>query len=106
MSTQSIGDELKPILKSHGGYLNHWVGGIFNITFQTLYDIQYLTIRFSGYMNTPKEPEFLSLVHGMEYLVHHPQKVIMYSRKNIFNLNERPLQCFFSKGSVDINKNQ
>ena len=48
-----IGEELKLIEKSHGGPLNHWVGGLMYITFQNFYDIQYLTMRLSGYINAP-----------------------------------------------------
>ena len=77
MNTHIIEEELKQIEKSHGGSLNHWVGGIIHITFQTKYDIQYLTMRLSGYMNSPKEPAFISLKHGMEYLIHHRHETIM-----------------------------
>ena len=42
-----------------------------HITVQTRYDIQYLTIRISGYMNALTEPTFLSLKNGMGYLMHH-----------------------------------
>ena len=46
-------------------------------TVQTHYDLQYLTMRLSGFMNAPTEPAFLALKHGMEYLMHHPQETIM-----------------------------
>ena len=65
MATPIIGSELKQMEKSHGRYLNQWVGGIMHITVQTCYDIQYLTMRHSGYMNAPTEPAFLALKHGM-----------------------------------------
>ena len=58
--------------------LNHWVGGLIHITVQTFYDIQYITIRLSVYMNDPIEPEFLAFGHGMEYLMHHPHETIIY----------------------------
>ena len=83
MATTIIGDKLKQVEKYHGVSLNHWVGGIMHITVQTLYDTQYLTMRWIGYKNNTKEPEFLDLRHGMEYLMNHPHKPIMYSRKNI-----------------------
>ena len=54
MDTPLIGVELKQIEKSYGGSLNHWVGGLMYITFQTQYGLHYLTMRLSGYMNTPK----------------------------------------------------
>ena len=78
--TPLIGEELKQIERSHGGSLNHWVGGLMHITFQTCYDFQYLTMRLSGYTNTPKEPTFLDLKHCMEYIIHHPHEPSMYSK--------------------------
>ena len=51
MDTPIIVEELKQIEKSHGGSLNHWVGGLIHITVQNCYDLKYLTIRLSGYMN-------------------------------------------------------
>ena len=78
IATSLIGEEPKQIDKSHGESLNHWFGGHIHITAQTSYDIQYLTMRLSGYMNAPTEPAFLSLKHGMEYLIHHPHEPIMY----------------------------
>ena len=53
MDTPFIGEELKQIEKSHGGSLNHWVGGIMHITVQTRYDLQYPTMSLSGYLNAP-----------------------------------------------------
>ena len=91
MATHIIEEELKQIEKSHGGSLNHWVGGIIHITFQTKYDIQYLTMRLSGYMNSPTEPAFIDLKHGMEYLMHHTHEPIMYSRKKIIELKRAPI---------------
>ena len=54
-----------------------------NITVKTLYALKCLTMRLSGYMNDPTEPEFIALRHIMEYLMHHPHEPIMYSRKKI-----------------------
>ena len=81
MAKPIIGSELKQIDKSHGGYLHYWNGGLMHTTVQTRYDIQYLTMRLSGYMNAPTEPAFISLKHGMEYLMYHPHEPIMYPRK-------------------------
>ena len=64
MATPLIGEELKNE-KSNGGSLNHYVGGIMHITFQTRYDPQYLTMRLGGYMNYPTELALLSLKNGM-----------------------------------------
>ena len=47
------------------------------ITAQTRYDLQYLTMILSAYMNAPTETDFLILKHGMEYLMHHPHEHIM-----------------------------
>ena len=65
MATPLIGEELKQLKNSHGLSLNNCVVGRMHITDQTCYDIQYLTMRLSGYINAPKEPLFLSLRHGM-----------------------------------------
>ena len=54
------------IEKSHGGSLNHWVGGLMHITLQTHFDLQYLTMLPSGYINAPTEPDFLALKHVVE----------------------------------------
>ena len=78
MAKTLIVEELKQIEKSHGVSLNHWVGGIIYITIQTCYELQYLTMRLSGYTNAPTEPDFLALKHGMEYLLHHPNETIIY----------------------------
>ena len=53
MTKPIIGEDMKQIDKSHGGSLNHWVGGLMHITVQIRYDIKYLTMRLSGYMNIP-----------------------------------------------------
>ena len=76
------------------------------ITVKTWYDIQYLTVCLSGYMNAPTERAFLSLRHGMEYHMHHPHEPIMYSRKNILKLNESPRQLLFKVGSAESSKIQ
>ena len=65
MDTPFIEEELKQTDKSHGGSFNHWVGGLMHITVQTRYDLQYLTMKLSGYMNAPTEPDFISFRHGM-----------------------------------------
>ena len=54
MDTPLIGDDLKKIEKYHEGSLNNWFVGISQITVQTCYDIKYLTMCLSGYMNAPK----------------------------------------------------
>ena len=62
------------------------------ITLQNCYDLQYLTMRLSGYMNTPTEHAFLALKHGTWYLMYHPQEPIMYSivfKQNLWN----PTKC-------------
>ena len=51
-----------------------------HITVQTRYDRQYITMIISGYINALTEPYFLVLRHDMEYLMHHPHELIMYSR--------------------------
>ena len=104
MATPLIVEELKQINKSHGRSLNHWVGIIINITVQTRYDLQYLTMRLSGYMNAPTEPAFLALKHGMEYLMHHTHEPIVYSRKKIYKTDEIPHQCYFKAGDSEIKK--
>ena len=78
MDTPLIVEDLKQIEKSHGVSLNHWVGRLMLITFQTSYDLQYLTMHLSGYMNKPTEPSFLALKNGMEYRMHHPHEQTMY----------------------------
>ena len=80
MAPRLIREEPKQIENSHG-YLYHWVGGLMHITVQTHYDLQYFTMRLSGYMNYPIDPEFFDLIHVMEYLMHHPHEPIIYSRK-------------------------
>ena len=65
MDTPLVGEELKQIDKSHGGSLNHWVGGLMHITFQDCYDLQYITMRLSGYMNGLIESAFIDLKHGI-----------------------------------------
>ena len=77
MDTPLIKSELKQVEKSHGGSLNHWVGGPMYITVQNCYDLQYLTMLLSGYMNATTEPAFLALKHGMEYCMHHPNEPIV-----------------------------
>ena len=83
MATHLISEELKEIENSHGGSLNHWVDGLMYITVQTCYDLQYITMDPSGNINVPTEPDFLALVYGIKYLMHHSHEPIMYSR-NVF----------------------
>ena len=70
MATPFIGAELKQIEKSHGGSLNHWVGGLMYIIVQTCYDLQYLTMRLSGYMNAPatRRNTYNHLEPNIEYI--------------------------------------
>ena len=51
MYTSPIVEDLNKF--KNGVSLNHLVGRLMHITVQTRYDIQYLTMRLSGYMNTP-----------------------------------------------------
>ena len=106
MDTPPIVEELKQIEKSHGESLNHWVGVIIHTTFQTKYDLQYLTMRLNGYMNSPIEPYFIDFKHGMEYTMHHPHEPIMYSRKKIHRTEESPHQCYSKSGDEEISKNK
>ena len=64
MAKPIIGEDLKNWEK-HGASLNHWVVGLMHITVQTRYDIQYITMQLSGYMNVPAELAFPPLKHGM-----------------------------------------
>ena len=82
MATPLIGDYLNQIETYHGWSLNYWVGGLMNITAQTRYDIQYITMRLSGYMNATTETEFIALRHGILYLMHQQNEPSIYSRKN------------------------
>ena len=85
-----IGKELKHIKKSHGGYLNHWVGCLIQITVPTWYDIQYITRYLSSHMNATTSSAFLALIYGMEYLMHHHHQPMIYSRNNISKVIESP----------------
>ena len=40
----------------------------------------------------------------MEYLMHHPHKPIIYSKNNIFKLNNILQQCFFNECIEEIKK--
>ena len=66
MATPLIGEELKHLEQTHGGSLNYWVGNLINVPIQKMYDLQYLPVRLSAYMNAPTEPGFLVLNHGIE----------------------------------------
>ena len=59
------------------------------INVQNCYDIQYLTMRLSGYMNAPTEPTFIAPKHGMEYLMHHMKPSCTQERKFI-KMKESP----------------
>ena len=73
MDTNLIVEELKEMEKYHGGSINHWFGGIIHITVQNRYDLQYLTMHLSGYINAPTEPAFLDLKYVMYYLMNNPK---------------------------------
>ena len=75
--TPLIGTDPKKIEKSYGRCLNHWVGGLMNIIVQTHYDIQYLIMHLSGYMNAPTEPDLFDLKHVMEYLMENQHEPII-----------------------------
>ena len=87
MDTTLVGGELKKIVNSQRFSLNLWFSVLMNITVQTCYCFQYITIKLGGYMNSPTEPYFLSLRQGLEYLMHHPHEPIKYSRNEIFKQN-------------------
>ena len=53
MATPLIGEKLKQNEKSHGTSLNNWVCGLIHITVQTHYDLQYLKLCLSEYINAP-----------------------------------------------------
>ena len=61
-------------------------------------------MQLSGYIHSPTEPTFIAYRYGMEYLMHNPNKHIMYSRNKIFKLNESPNQCFLKVGGTEIKK--
>ena len=73
-------------------------------TAQTCYNLQYLTMRLSGYMNALTEPEFIAIKHGMEYIMHHPYDPIMYPRKKIHITEDSPHKCYFKAGYAEIRK--
>ena len=100
MSTCLIVEELKQIEKSQGGSLNHWVSGLMHLTIQTSYDLEYLTMSLSGYMNSLTKHDLLDFRHGMEYLMHHAHEPIGYSINNILKTNESPHQSFFKSGDA------
>ena len=77
-----------------------------HITIQTRYDLQYLNMQLSGYINAPIEPAFIALKHGMEYLIHHPNETIMYPRKKTHKTKGSPHQCYPKAGDAEINKNK
>ena len=69
-------------------------------TVQTWYDIQYLTMCLSGYMDTPIEQAFLDLRHDMEYIMHHEHEHIIHSREKILKINDIPLKCFLKAVNI------
>ena len=71
-----------------------------HITAQTRYDLQYITMKLSGYMNAPTKPAFLNIKHGMEYIMHHPHEPIMYSQKKIHKTEDSIHQCYFKVGDA------
>ena len=75
-----------------------------HITVQTRYDLQYLTIQISGYMNAPTETTFIVIKHGMEYLMHHPHEPIIHPRKKIHRTEESPHQCYFKAGDAETSQ--
>ena len=76
-----------------------------HITVKTRYDIQYITMRISGYTNAPKEPYFIDIKHGMKYIMQNLHEPIMYSRNNIYKNDKIPHQYYVKAGYAEINKN-
>ena len=71
-----------------------------HITDQTCYDIKYITMRLSGYMNATTETALIALKNGMEYIMQHPNEPIMYPRKKMYKTYERPHQCYLKVGDA------
>ena len=65
-----------------------------HITVQTRYHLQYPTMRLGGYMDSLTEPAFTSLKNDMEYLMHHPEESIMYSKKKVAKIMKAPTTIF------------
>ena len=76
-----------------------------DITENTHYDLQYLTVCISGYMNDPTQPALLDIRYGMEYLMHHPHEPVMYSTNIFFKTNKIPYKCFFKTTKIRNNQN-
>ena len=72
----------------------------------TLYDLWTLTMRIIGYIYSSTGPGSFSLIHGMEYIMHHPHEPIMYSRNQNLKINKSTHQWFFNERSTDIINNQ
>ena len=51
MDTRLIGEELKQIVRPHVVSFDHWFGSLVHITVQTCYDLQYINMFISGYIN-------------------------------------------------------
>ena len=98
MATPLIGEEVRQIDKSRGGLINHWVGVLIHINIQTLYNLQYLTINISGYMNAPKEPDPLALKQGREFIMNHPHERIIYSGNKYTTLMKSPTNVSSKQG--------
>ena len=95
MATPIIGEDMIVFDKSYVWSLNHWVVRLMQITVQTRYVLQYITMRLSVYMNAPTEPEFIAIKNGMEYIMNYLHETIIYSRKKIYKTDEIPHQCYF-----------
>ena len=100
-----IRGDLKKIEKSHGGSLNQWFGDLMHITVQTCYDIQYLTMRLSDYMNAPIEPSFLlsDMAWNTSYTIH--MNPSCTQERKFIKLKKSPTNIT-SKQEIQKSKNQ
>ena len=94
MGTPLIGELLKQLERTNGGWLNHWVGGLLYIAVQTWNDLKYITMRLSGYTKAVTEQESLALHNGMEYLMLSCIQETRYSKLirllfNVYSNNSR-----------------
>ena len=62
---------IKKLENSHGGSLNHWVGGLMKITVQIHCDIQYIAMILSGYVHTPTKPSFFTPFLNISHPTYH-----------------------------------
>ena len=60
-----VANNIKSIEDKQGIYLNHLVGSLIHVTVQTIYDMNYMLMCLSGYMNILSVPVFRSLRHSM-----------------------------------------